>query len=135
VKRALWAHGWIALGASLFGFAASYLYLGRSQTLADPWALKMAIHMAGWHLILALTLFPASVFGGRAGVRVVQAVSALFFAIHVGIALANSGEDDGPWIAIFNAASGILFLAALIYGQSARKTISIGRPLASSSDA
>jgi hypothetical protein len=122
-SRSAWAHGVIALLGSFFGFAASSLYLDKAHQLGDPWALKMAIHMAGWHLILTLSLFPASVWGQRLGIRAVQGVSALFFVIHLGIALANSGAamqaSDGPAIATFNALSGLLFLAAVIYGQRA----------------
>lgn len=123
VVDAAWRHAWIALAGSLLGFLASSLYLERARAFGDPWALKMALHMAGWHLLLAVTLFPASVLGRGTGIRGVQSVSALFFAIHLGIACANLNVDpvrsDGPWIAMLNAASGIAFLAAVLYGQIA----------------
>ena len=131
-SRSAWIHAWLALGASFFGFVASYLYLRRAELLADAWSLKMAIHMAGWHLLLTLTLFPASVWGQRAGIRAVQGVSLVFFLIHLGISLANMGGEaspiDGPWIALFNALSGIGFFAAVIYGQWAHRDMD---PLAS----
>lgn len=120
VSRSAWLHAWIALAGSLFGFLASALYVQRARAFADPWAMKMALHMAGWHLLLTLTLFPASVLGQRPGIRAVQAVSALFFAIHVGIALANT-HAEGPWIAALNGASGLAFLGAAIYGQVAHR--------------
>ena len=103
------------------GFAASYLYLLKAGTLHTDWEVKMGQHMAGWHLLLTFTLFPASVWGQRLGIRAVQLVSALFFCIHLGIALANLGPaavatpyDAG--IAILNAASGTLFLLTVLYG-------------------
>ena len=119
-----WIHALLALGGSFAGFAASWLYLQRSELLHDEWALKMGNHMAGWHLLLTFTLFPASVWGGRIGIRVVQWVAALFFAIHVGIAIANFGAHDAAdplegWIAFLNAASGALFLATALYGNRA----------------
>ncbi len=118
-------HAWIALLASFFGFVASYLYLGRAESFQDPWSLKMAMHMAGWHLLLTLTLFPASFWGQRLGIRVVQGVSLGFFFIHLGIAVANmwpqGGPSDGPWIAVLNALSGLFFLAATVYGQKAHR--------------
>jgi len=122
--RSAWIHALLALGGSFAGFAASWLYLQRSELLHDEWALKMGNHMAGWHLLLTFTLFPASVWGGRIGIRVVQWVSALFFAIHVGIAIANFGAHDAGdplegWIAFLNAASGALFLATVLYGNRA----------------
>jgi hypothetical protein len=121
-SRSAWIHGWIALAASFFGFVASGIYFLRSRALDDAWALKMAIHMAGWHLLLTLTLFPASVWGQRIGIRAVQIVSLVFFAIHACIAIANTGEAaDGRWIAIFNAASGLAFAAAVLYGQRAHR--------------
>jgi hypothetical protein len=119
ISRSAWAHGVIALLGSAAGFVASWLYLGRAEN-GDPWSFKMAMHMAGWHLLLTLTLFPASVFGQRAGIRAVQVVSALFFFIHAGIAIANLLEPiDG--IAIFNALSGLGFLAAVLYGERAHR--------------
>lgn len=131
--RSAWIHAFIALAASFFGFVASYLYLMKSEAFADPWSLKMAIHMAGWHLLLTLTLFPASVWGQRIGIRSVQVMSALFFAIHLGIALANTGDTsraEGPWIAFFNAASGIFFAAAVVYGQRAYRDMDPARAVA-----
>ena len=121
--RSAWLHAWIALAGSFLGFVASWLYFRRAQQFADPWAMKMALHMAAWHLLLTLTLFPASVAGQRPGIRAVQAVSALFFAIHVSLALANlsaeAGREEGPTIALLNAASGLAFLASALYGQRA----------------
>jgi hypothetical protein len=121
-SRSAWLHGWIALAGSAFGFAASYLYVLRANSLSDPWSMRMALHMAAWHLLLTLTLFPASVWGQRAGIRAVQAMSLVFFFIHLGIALSNSGSNeqaDGPFIALFNALSGFAFLVAVLYGQRA----------------
>jgi len=115
-----WAHACLALAASAAGFVASYLYLLRAAAEEGDWALKMARHMAGWHLLLVVTLFPASVWGQRAGIRAVQYTSALFFAIHVGIALANLGagaSGHGGSIAFFNALSGVFFFAAVVYGN------------------
>jgi hypothetical protein len=80
----------------------------------------MGLHMAGWHLLLTLTLFPASVWGQRIGIRVVQAVSLVFFLIHAGIATANLDMAD-PAIAVLNALSGLLFGAATLYGQRAHR--------------
>ena len=122
--RSAWVHACLALTASAAGFTASYLYLIKAQALQSDWALKMANHMAGWHLLLTFSLFPASVWGQRVGIRAVQWVSLLFFFIHAGIALANIGPtdpgspDDG-WIAFWNAASGACFLAAAVYGNRA----------------
>ena len=122
--RAAWLHGYVALAASFFGFVASYLYLERARALDDAWSLKMAIHMAGWHLLLTLTLFPASVWGQRPGIRAVQGMSLLFFFIHVGIALANTVPASAELpIAILNAASGLCFAAAVLYGQIAHKAM------------
>jgi hypothetical protein len=122
-SRSAWKHGWIALAGSAFGFAASYLYVLRAQVLDDAWSLRMAMHMAAWHLLLTLTLFPASVWGQRLGIRAVQAMSLLFFFIHLGIALSNAaapGEaPDGGWIALLNGASGFAFLGAVAYGRRA----------------
>lgn len=118
-----WVHATIALAASVAGFVASYLYLLRAASEEGDWALKMARHMAGWHLLLVVTLFPSSVWGQRVGIRAVQWTSALFFAIHAGIALANLGAVDaagyGGAIASFNALSGVCFLAAVLYGNRA----------------
>ena len=90
----------------------------------SAWALKMAYHTAAWHLLLTFTLFPASVWGQRLGIRSVQIVSLVFFCIHLGIAIANAfWRDAGSlvdvWIAFYNALSGVLFLASLIYGNRA----------------
>jgi hypothetical protein len=117
VSRSAWIHALLAFDGSLFGFVASWLYLRRAHLASDPWATKMALHMAAWHLLLTLALLPLSVFGQRPGIRIVQGTSVVFFFIHVGIALANSGSViDGPWIALFNGVSGLAFLAAGIYG-------------------
>lgn len=120
-----WIHAFLALAASFAGFVASYLYLLRAAEEPGDWALKMANHMAAWHLLLTFTLFPASVWGQRAGIRLVQFVSLVFFLIHVGIAVANLGEDDGSGhggaIAVFNAVSGVFFLAAVLYGNRAHR--------------
>ena len=121
-SRSAWFHAVIALVGSFAGFAGGYLYLVKAQSLADPWALKMAYHTAGWHLLLTFTLFPASVWGQRAGIRAVQFISLVFFCIHVGIAIANAGFPDSLHdgaIAALNAVSGLLFLASVIYGQRA----------------
>ena len=67
-----------------------------------------------------MALFPASVWGQRAGIRAVQVVSLVFFFIHAGIALANAGVSD-PAIAAFNAASGLLFGASTLVGQRAHR--------------
>jgi hypothetical protein len=120
ISRSAWIHALMALGGSLFGFVASWLYLRRAGLSKDPWAMKMALHMAAWHLLLVLTLFPLSLFGQRVGIRVVQGTSLLFFCIHAGIAAANTGPAfDGPWIALLNGTSGFAFLAAAIYGSRA----------------
>lgn len=120
ITRSAWIHAFLALGGSLFGFIASWLYVRRAGLASDPWALKMALHMAAWHLLLVLTLFPLSVLGQRVGIRIVQGTSLLFFCIHAGIAAANTGPAfDGPWIALFNGASGLAFLCAAIYGSRA----------------
>jgi hypothetical protein len=128
ISRSAIMHAVIALLASFAGFVASWLYLARAGE-GDPWALKMAIHMAGWHLLLTLTLFPASIWGQRFGIRAVQVMSALFFVIHAGIALANVTEAfDG--IALFNALSGVAFLGAVVYGQRAHRDMDPLRALA-----
>jgi len=123
-SRSAWIHACQALAASGAGFAASYLYLARAAALGSTWALKMGNHMAGWHLLLTVTLFPASVWGQRTGIRSVQGVSFLFFLIHAGIAIANLGPGDptdpnDAWIAGLNALSGALFLLAAAYGSRA----------------
>jgi hypothetical protein len=123
--RSAWTHACLALAASAAGFVASYLYLLRAAAEEGDWALKMARHMAGWHLLLTVTLFPASLWGGRTGIRAVQATALLFLAIHAGIALANAGAgaptDHEGAIAFFNAASGAFFLAAALYGNRAHR--------------
>ncbi len=116
--RSAWIHACIALAASAAGFAASYCYLLKAEALHSDWATKMGQHTGGWHLLLTFTLFPASVWGQRLGIRAVQLVSLLFFCIHAGIALANSDMGD-PAIAFFNALSGVFFLASVIYGNRA----------------
>jgi hypothetical protein len=120
-SRSAWIHASLALAASGAGFVASYLYVLRAAGEQGDWALRMAIHMAGWHLLLTFTLFPASVWGQRAGIRLVQLVSLLFFLIHLGIAVANLGSTGGHSgvIAVFNAISGAFFLAAVWYGSRA----------------
>ncbi|MEZ4310139.1 MAG: hypothetical protein R3F14_19025 [Polyangiaceae bacterium] len=124
--RSAWIHAFIALFGSAAGFVASAFYLSRSTYLAnlDPmsaqWAHKMGIHTAGWHLLLTFTLFPASVWGQRIGIRVVQVTSLVFFCIHVGIALANADLAD-PAIGFFNALSGLLFGVSVAYGQRAHR--------------
>ncbi len=118
-----WRHAFIALAASFAGFVASYLYLSKSSALdgADAaWSHKMAVHMAAWHLLLTFTLFPASVWGQRIGIRIVQFVSFVFFGIHVGIAIANAGMEDAGIFA-FNTASGVLFLVSTFYGNVAHR--------------
>ena len=124
--RSAWIHAVIALFGSAAGFVASAFYLAKSSFLAnlDPlsaqWAHKMGIHTAGWHLLLTFTLFPASVWGQRMGIRAVQVTSLVFFCIHLGIALANADLAD-PAIAFFNAASGLLFGISVVYGQRAHR--------------
>lgn len=122
-SRSAWIHAVQALAGSAAGFVASYLYLRKADALTDAWSHKMGIHMAAWHLLLTFTLFPASVWGQRIGIRIVQLVSFLFFAIHAGIAIANTGASfsETPGIAIFNAASGALFLVATFYGNRAHR--------------
>ena len=108
-------HAILALVASACGFAASWLYVVRARAAGDPWSMKMALHMAGWHALLTLTLFPGALFGNRLGLIVVRITCLVFFAIHVGIALANLGpEAESGAIAILNAASGLAFLATAI---------------------
>jgi hypothetical protein len=118
--RSAWIHAVIALGGSAAGFAASWFYLVKAASLHDDWARKMGQHTAGWHLLLTFTLFPASVWGQRPGIRAVQLVSLVFFLIHAGMALANSDLGD-PGIAFFNAASGLLFLVSVLYGNRAHR--------------
>lgn len=118
--RSAWLHAVIALGGSGAGFLASYFYLVKAAEMHSEWAHKMGYHTAGWHLLLTLTLFPASVWGQRLGIRAVQFVSLVFFFIHVGIALANS-EVDTFAIAFFNGLSGALFLLSVIYGNRAHR--------------
>lgn len=132
--RSAWIHAVIALLGSAAGFVASAFYLAKSSSLAglDPmsaqWALKMGIHTAGWHLLLTFTLFPASVWGQRIGIRGVQVVSFVFFCIHAGIALANADLAD-PAIAFFNAVSGLLFGVSVLYGQRAHRDMDPERAL------
>ncbi len=118
--RSAWIHATIALLGSAAGFVASYFYLVKAAALDSEWAHKMGIHTAGWHLLLTLTLFPASVWGQRLGIRAVQLVSLLFFFIHAGIALANADLEDSL-IAVFNALSGIAFAASVVYGNRAHR--------------
>jgi hypothetical protein len=119
-SRSAWRHAWLALSGSLIGFVASWLYLRRAHASGDAWAMKMAVHMAAWHLFLTLTLFPASVWGQRIGIRAVQLAALVFFFIHIGIALANvGGPGDGPLLGLLNASSGVAFLATVLYGQRA----------------
>ncbi len=126
-SRSAYIHAVVAFMGSALGFIAGYLYLIKARELADPWSLKMAFHTAGWHLLLTFTLFPASVWGQRLGIRAVQGVSLIFVFIHVGIALANFSSanaaaadalHDGG-IAWLNGLSGLAFLASVIYGQRA----------------
>jgi hypothetical protein len=121
-SRSAWIHAAIALVGSFAGFGGGLFYLIKAQNLVDPWAMKMAYHTAGWHLLLTFSLFPASVWGQRVGIRAVQLVSLVFFFIHLGIAIANvvtpDSMHDGS-IAVLNAISGVLFLASVIYGQRA----------------
>jgi hypothetical protein len=119
--RSVWVHALLALAASGAGFVASYLYVLRAAGESGDWALKMANHMAGWHLLLTLTLFPLSLYGQRRGIRLVQFVCLLFFLIHLGIGLSNveSGGGHSGAIALLNTASGLLFLAAAIHGNRA----------------
>ena len=116
--RSAWIHASIALAGSAAGFAASWFYLVKAWNDDSQWAMKMGYHTAGWHFLLTLTLFPASVWGQRLGIRAVQLVSLVFFFIHAGIALANSGPGT-PAIALFNGLSGLAFLASVVYGQRA----------------
>ena len=118
--RSAWIHACLALSGSAAGFAASYFYLVRAEALHSAWAAKMGQHTAGWHLLLTFTLFPASVWGQRAGIRAVQIASLVFFAIHAGMALANSTLDD-PAVALFNAVSGAFFLLSVVYGNRAHR--------------
>jgi hypothetical protein len=133
--RSAFIHAILALGGSFAGFVASYLYLHKATLLHSAWALKMGQHTAGWHLVLTLTLFPGSIWGGRTGIRIVQCVCFLFFAIHLAIAIANLGTSDpanpnDPAIAIFNAVSGLLFFVAAWYGNRAHREMDPGLALA-----
>ena len=132
--RPVWMHAWIAFGGSLAGFVASAMYLRKSAMLHSEWAWKMGQHTAAWHLLLTLTLFPAAVWGPRLAVRIVQGVSLLFFLIHASMAIGNLGPSDptnpnDPAIALFNALSGLLFLAAAIYGNRAHRDKDPGEAL------
>jgi hypothetical protein len=123
-SRSAWIHAFIALAGSVAGFTASLIYLERAQAVDSTHAFKMAYHMAGWHLLLVLTLFPASVWGQRLGIRSVQVVSLMFFCIHAGIALANAtnpipADPTEFRIAVWNAVSGLFFAIATVYGQRA----------------
>jgi hypothetical protein len=123
-SRSAWIHAVISLLGSAAGFVAGYLYLLKAHELESAWALKMAYHTAGWHLLLTFTLFPASVWGQRLGIRSVQLLSLIFFFIHVGIAIANWSSPDSlrdGAIALLNGVSGLLFLASVIYGQRAHR--------------
>ena len=109
---------------------------GRNADRGKPSGnIKMAYHMAGWHLLLTFTLFPSSVWGQRVGIRSVQVVSAVFFAIHACIAAVNALDPQAmavndQWIAAWNAVSGIFFLAAVIYGNAAYRDMDPGRAFA-----
>ncbi len=131
ISRSAWHHAWLALSGSGLGFIASWLYLRRAEASGDPWALKMAMRMAAWHLMLTLTLFPASLWGRRVGTRAVQGAALVFFFIHLGIALANTGSHvaiaEGPWLALLNGASGIAFFVTVVYGQRAHADMSRAR--------
>jgi hypothetical protein len=133
--RSAWVHALLALGGSIAGFVSSWLYLGKAEQLHSAWALKMGQHTAAWHVLLTLTLLPGSIWGGRLGIRLVQSVCVLFFAIHLAIALANLGRNDpdnpnDASIALFNAISGLLFLAAAVWGNRAHRDMDAGRALA-----
>ncbi len=133
-SRSAWIHAFLALGASAAGFAASLLYFERADALASVHAFKMATHMAGWHFLLVVTLFPASVWGRRPGIRAVQATALLFFLIHAGIAAANLADpipsDPTEFqIAFWNAASGIVFAVVVVYGQRAWRDMDPARAL------
>lgn len=137
-SRSAWIHAFIALGGSVAGFAASLLYLERADATASAHAFKMAYHMAGWHLLLVFTLFPASVWGRRPGIRAVQFVALVFFLIHVGIALANVANpipaDPTEFrIALWNAASGLLFAVCVGYGVRAWRDMDPVRALSEGS--
>ena len=116
-SRSAWAHAFIALAGSAAGFVAGLLYLLKAQDIASAWALKMAYHTAGWHLLLTLTLFPASVWGQRLGIRAVQLISAIFFAIHVGIAIANVSAPDSAHDGAIGFAQRRERLAVLAFGR------------------
>ena len=131
--RSAWIHAWIALTGSFAGFVSSVLYLHKASLLHSDWALKMGQHTLAWHLLLTFTLFPSSIWGQRIGIRVVQVVSVVFFAIHLGIALANVGKGADPtnpndaWIALTNALSGLAFLVAALWGQRAARDMDPSR--------
>ena len=132
--RSAFVHASLALAGSFAGFVASFLYLHKAALLHSAWALKMGQHTAGWHLVLTLTLFPGSIWGGRTGIRIVQCVCVLFFAIHLAIAVANLGASDptnpnDPAVAVFNALSGILFLIAAWVGNRAHRDMDPGLAL------
>jgi len=129
IRRSAWMHGWLALLGSALGFVSSWLYVRRAHATGDAWALKMAVHMAAWHLFLTLTLFPASVWGQRIGIRAVQGASLVFFLIHLGIACANLGPStEGPLLGLLNAASGLAFLVTALYGQRAHRDMNPLKP-------
>ena len=131
--RSAWIHAWIALAGSVAGFVSSVLYLHKAALLHSEWALKMGQHTLGWHLLLTLILFPSSVWGQRPGIRGVQLVSLVFFAIHFSVAIANvtgSGDATNPndaGIALTNALSGLAFLAAALWGQRAARDMDPSR--------
>jgi hypothetical protein len=131
--RAVWIHAWIALAGSIFGFVSSALYLHKASLLHSEWASKMGMHTLVWHVVLTATLFPSSLWGQRLGIRIVQAVSLVFFGIHVCIAISNvgnGGDASNPndaWIALTNALSGLAFLAAVAWGQRAAREMDPSR--------
>jgi hypothetical protein len=124
ISPSVWLHAAIALAGSAAGFVASWLYLHKAAALHSDWAAKMGQHTFGWHILLTLTLFPASILGQRLGIRLVQGVCLVFCFIHAGMAIANIVSPDAaspldPWIAGFNAASGLFLGAAVVVGQRA----------------
>lgn len=118
-------HAALAFAASIAGFVASYIYLLRAAADGGAWALKMAYHMAAWHGLLVLVLAPLSLLFGTTGLRIVQWVCALFFAIHVGIGFTNAhgtgtgAESHATAIAIWNLLSAVCFAAAVPTGSLA----------------